>query len=425
MILRWSGKSTRSTGRQKKGQKKDNSHFYSGPEFNTAGRSPIKRIRKRQQLALLSWSGKSTRLTGRQKRARKDNNWRFHADPESQHGWRVAKKKDKKKATTCAFTLIRKVNMVDRSPKIMTRKRPQLTLLRWSGKSTRSTGHQKKGQEKDNSHFYAGLKSQHGQRVPKKRIRKRQQLAVLRWSRKSTRSTGRPKKRTRKRQLPLLNWSIRSKRPTSHQKKKGLEKGNSSRFFADPQSQRVRWVAKKKGKKRLQLALLRWSRKSPRSTGHQKKGKKKATTPTFTLVRKVNTVDGSPKKGQERDNNSRFYAGPESQHDQWVAKKKKGQEKDNDTRFYTGRSGLEIRSSTALKFLMIVERMANDSWTGPETTALSRSLKVRPKTCQRSAKQESWAILVLLYLINKLILKKQEDQLPEETVRLLSLISYL
>ena len=40
------------------------------------------------------------------------------------------------------------------------------------------------------------------------------------------------------------------------------------------------------------------------------------------LIRKVNTVDVSPKKkGQEKDN-SPFYADPESQHSQRVAKKK-------------------------------------------------------------------------------------------------------
>ena len=42
----------------------------------------------------------------------------------------------------------------------------------------------------------------------------------------------------------------------------------------------------------------------------------------------------------------------------WVAKK--GQEKVNNSRFYTCRSDLEIRSSTALKFLTIVERKAKD-----------------------------------------------------------------
>ena len=38
---------------------------------------------------------------------------------------------------------------------------------------------------------------------------------------------------------------------------------------------------------------------------------------------------------------------------------KKGQEKDNNSRFYIRWSGLEIQSSTALKFLMIVESKAN------------------------------------------------------------------
>ena len=42
---------------------------------------------------------------------------------------------------------------------------------------------------------------------------------------------------------------------------------------------------------------------------------------------------------------------------------KKGQEKDNNSRFYIPRSGLEIWSSTALKFLTIVERKAEDLWT--------------------------------------------------------------
>ena len=58
--------------------------------------------------------------------------------------------------------------------------------------------------------------------------------------------------------------------------------------------------------------------------GRQKKrGKKKAITRAFTLMRKVDTVNGSEeKKGQEKDNNSRFYAGLESQHSRQVAKKK-------------------------------------------------------------------------------------------------------
>ena len=47
-----------------------------------------------------------------------NSNSRFYAGPESQHGRRVAKKKkDKKKTTARAFTLIRKGNTVDGSPK--------------------------------------------------------------------------------------------------------------------------------------------------------------------------------------------------------------------------------------------------------------------------------------------------------------------
>ena len=50
------------------------------------------------------------------------------------------------------------------------------------------------------------------------------------------------------------------------------------------------------------------------------------------------------------------HADPETQHGRRVAKKK-GQEKDNNSHFYTSRSSLEIRSSTALKFLTIAETL--------------------------------------------------------------------
>ena len=54
----------------------------------------------------------------------------------------------------------------------------------------------------------------------------------------------------------------------------------------------------------------------------------------------------------KKDNNSRFYAGPETQHGR--------QKKDNNSRFYIRGSGLEIRPSTALKFLTIIERKAKN-----------------------------------------------------------------
>ena len=55
--------------------------------------------------------------------------------------------------------------------------------------------------------------------------------------------------------------------------------------------------------------------------------------------------------------NSRLYADPESQRGRRVAKG--GQEKDNNSHIYIHWSGLEIRSSTALKLLTIVESKAN------------------------------------------------------------------
>ena len=109
-------------------------------------------------------------------------------------------KKGKKKTTTRAFIFI--------------------DCSCWSGKSIRSMGRQIKGQEKDNLHFYADLESQHGRWVTEKRTRKRQQLTLLRWSGKSTQSTGRQKKRTRERQNSvLLRWSRKSTRLTGHQKR--------------------------------------------------------------------------------------------------------------------------------------------------------------------------------------------------------------
>ena len=229
---------------------------------------------------------------------------------------------------------------------------------RWSGKSmpkwwTGSTGRQKKGQEKDNnSRFYADPESLHVRQVAKKKTtnraftlirkvitfdgspKKRQQLALLRWSGKWTHSRGRQKKR---RQLALLRWSGKSTRWTGHQKK-----DNNSRFYADPESEHVREVTKKDSNSHFYA--------DPEGQHVQVVAKKKTSTRAFTLIRKVNTVDGSPKKEDKKKTTTRAFI--------LVI--------------------LEIRVSTALKFLTIVERMANNSWTGPATTALSRSLKVRP-----------------------------------------------
>ena len=117
------------------------------------------------------------------------------------------------------------------------------------------------------------------------------------------------------------------------------------------------------------------------------------------------------KKRQEKDNYSCFYI-PSSGLEIWtdlhlnvvtpseratvispfLVAKKKRQEKDNNSwtgpditvsRFYVHWSSLEIQSSTALKFLTIIDSKAKDSWTWPDTTALSRSLKVKPKICER------------------------------------------
>ena len=100
---------------------------------------------------------------------------------------------------------------------------------------------------------------------------------------------------------------------------------------------------------------------------------------SFILIRKVNAVNKSQKKGQEKNNS-------------WT--------EITTSRFYIRQSSLEIRSSTALKFLTIVDSRTKDWWTGPETTALSRSLK-RLKDSQ----QENWMFLMLLYAINKLIVR--------------------
>ena len=150
-----------------------------------------------------------------------------HAGPESQQGHH---KKDKKKITH-VFTLIWKVNGVVRLPK--KDKKKKLALLH-------------------SSIVHADPESQHVWRVAKKRTRKRQQLALLCWSGKSAPGMGHQKRTGKKQQLVLLYSSIVHADPESHQvrrvakKKKGQEKDNNWHFYADPESQHGRQVAKKK-----------------------------------------------------------------------------------------------------------------------------------------------------------------------------------
>ena len=108
------------------------------------------------------------------------------------------------------------------------------------------------------------------------------------------------------------------------QKKKGQEKDNNSRFYADPESQHIWRVAKK----RTTCAFTLIRKVNTFDGSPKKKDKKKTTTRAFIFVdrlrwsRKSMWLKGRQKKGQEKDNNSRFYADPESQHVRQVIKKK-------------------------------------------------------------------------------------------------------
>ena len=90
--------------------------------------------------------------------------------------------------------------------------------------------------------------------------------------------------------------------------KEGQEKDINSHFYADPESQHGRRVAKKRARKRQQPD--NWCFYADPESQHDrrvaKKKDKKKTTRVFTLIRKVNTVDGSPKKKDKKKTNRAF-----------------------------------------------------------------------------------------------------------------------